>query len=260
MIKNSSFLIFLLTLIIFSVVNPLITWATPIQEISATAYTTPANSLTYAINVPAGLTNSVLLVSYADAGFSGSNASGITYNGTAMTLILEGAPYNPAGWFYLNSPASGNNNIVITIPNGPGTIWSHATVVSGANITASPISNSAMCGTDVCTPTHPISTLIENTLNTVLDELILDTVWGNCVSSPVTVFGTSQTEWGTKPNTCGSNGESRSSEKTATSTGSTMMWETLTASNPWLSIAISIKSAAAGGGAAAVPDNPIIID
>lgn len=245
---------------ILSLLLPFNAFATPVIEANGSGYAVTVNSLTYAVTIPVGLTNSTLIVYYQNTGGPDTDPTGITWNGGAMTLGTFATPYLESGFFYINNPTSGTHNVVLSYAANHQ-IFSYASVLSGADISASPVSNTGFCGTDSCTPTHTASAKIENAFTTTLNELVIDNVYYSCGGDPITSLGTNQTAWGTQPGpACPDQPEVYSSSKTATTTGSNTMYENLTGSASWGSMGISIKSAATPASAPAVNNQVIIFE
>jgi hypothetical protein len=83
---------------------------------------------TVSVVVPTGYSNvrlEVGVLTYADLSLAAAQVTGVTYNGVALTL--DKAQTGPAGvrnytdFWYLDSPSTGTNNLVITITGGAGT-------------------------------------------------------------------------------------------------------------------------------------------
>lgn len=120
---------------------------------------------TYALTVGSG-TNRILFVG-ATANFAGAQSTdpftGITYAGAAMTLIVS-AQRSSDGWatlWYLVNPASGANNVVVSVsPNAAG-FYSAAASYTGANQTGQPDGQASGTGS-ASTRTNTITSTADN--------------------------------------------------------------------------------------------------
>lgn len=216
--------------------------ATPAIEASSTAGSlgAPATSLTFAINVPAGLTNSSLFV-FANRDNGCTGAASITYNGSNMSAGGAGTGNGGYGhyWAYTNNPTSGNNNVVVT-PGCNSLIWATAMVVSAADVSGNPVSASSTAAAS--------SAAIQTSLNTTLNELLIDNLR---FSNVITGAGTGQTSFSYLSGVADGQKSTMGTQKTATSTGNASMSETISGSTGWSNFTLSIMSAA-------VPASPIL--
>ena len=92
--------------------------------------------------------NRILIVHLAFVGGSGPGASGITYNGVAMTLgqsVTSGGIKNE--WWYLMSPATGANNIVATFSGTISEVGFKALSFTGVDTGSAPASAGSASGT-----------------------------------------------------------------------------------------------------------------
>jgi hypothetical protein len=114
---------------------------------TANAFRTNASSLTFSHTTSGS--NRLLVVGVHTVDANSRTITGVTYNGVAMTSLYEYSAFSQrrTGMFYLINPASGANNVVITLSGAtasPGTIEGAAISFTGVFQTAAgfPDSNS----------------------------------------------------------------------------------------------------------------------
>lgn len=105
---------------------------------SNTSNSTSSATLTYSLTVGTGA-NRFLIVGFSFNKLVLPSITGVTYNGVAMTASANN-PKNPTGdvtvavaLFYLANPASGANNVVITLGGTADGISSQAASYTGVN-------------------------------------------------------------------------------------------------------------------------------
>lgn len=121
-----------------------------------------AGNLTFAHTVGSG-SNRILWVSVLGSSVSSADVSGVTYAGTAMTLIAS-KQANSGRFiylFYLVAPATGSNNVVIT--SASNFTWGGASSYSGASQTGVPdASNTGDSGASATSWTDSVTTTANN--------------------------------------------------------------------------------------------------
>lgn len=181
-----------------------------------------AGSLTFSHSVGAGGADRLLVVAVS---IDNRTVTGVTYGGTAMTSV--GSATNGAQvshMWRLIAPATGANNVVVTLSGGGTDIVAVATSYTGVDQTT-PLGTAATAtGT---------STTASVAVTSATDELVVDSVSSNLGTLTV---GAGQTQRGNT--TAGDNFGGASEEVGATSV--TMSW-TIGSSSAWASVGVSIK-------------------
>jgi len=136
-------------------------------------------SLTYSHNVPSG--SSVLIVG---AYVNGSTTSGVTYNGSAMTLItnISGSSHQLSLW-HLPNPSSGANNVVISVAAGAQI---HGRSASLVNVNTTTPFSFADKNFDFIDPT------MSKNVTSASGEFVIDIMAMNLSGGSFTVSGTGQ--------------------------------------------------------------------
>lgn len=163
--------------------------AIAVGSVSTNQTVNSAASLTYAFDNVAGNVLAVMATN-ADNGFT---TTGVTYNAVAMSLGVSlnssAASADLRGW-YLASPATGSNNVVVTSSGSVNQIQSGAISFTGAN-TASPLGDTATHDKQDGVADAPKSVSItSNNANQ-----ILVTYWqqGGTFGSAITMTGSDET-------------------------------------------------------------------
>lgn len=113
---------------------------------------TTATSLTYAVDCTGA---NILLVGFI---LSSGTPSTVTYNGVSMT---QATSTSTTYVYYLVSPASGSNNVVIT-PSGSTTINSCAVCYSGAETTGQPDATNSASSLVIGSVSVNVTTVADN--------------------------------------------------------------------------------------------------
>lgn len=127
---------------------------------SATRYS-PATGTSATISHTVGGSDDLLVVDIETTVF-GDIVTGVTYNGTSMTRMAAGSIIASSNrntyQYYLASPATGTNNIVISFSSSTGSV-ANATNLTGAN-TVSPldVGNRQLCASSSSTITFTLTT------------------------------------------------------------------------------------------------------
>lgn len=204
--------------------------AAPVFDAAASGSVASATSLTFAHTCTGA--DRLLLVTAANAIIA--DVSGVTYGGVAMTYvadILRGDTIR-IHLFRLIAPATGANDVIITLVSGATAIVGGSQSFTGAHQTT-PLGTPATASGYDTAPSIAVSS--------ATGELVADAVGTEPNNAPT--VGAGQTErWnlgvGTTVRAAGS------TEPGAASV--TMSW-TLGATQRWVIIGVSIKPAAAGG-------------
>lgn len=113
---------------------------------SSSGFVGTASSLTYS-HTCTGTDGLLLVYALSNSGAAGT-ITGVTYNGVAMTMVVEfSTGSGPFSVWYLNNPATGANNVVVSADRGTNAIGSGSVSYTGCNQTSSVI-DSTNTGTD----------------------------------------------------------------------------------------------------------------
>ncbi len=193
-----------------------------------------ATSLTFLHSVSGSNTMLVVSVTLEDDTVVGT--SGVTYAGSAMTnlpacsVTRVTTPGGSTTFWYKINPASGSNNVVVTLNGSSYKPSAHA--VSFTSALQSATASSFGCVTATGTSTTP-----SLTISSVIGEIVMDTLNSGVEAAPV--IGANQTDRGSYL----SPGEFASSVSTEAGASSVSMSWTLTTSADWTMAAVTIKSA-----------------
>lgn len=192
-----------------------------------------ASSLTYAFNNVAGNVATVG-VSINDQNQTTSTVTYATVGMTRGAVKSDAIASNESSVWYLGSPATGSNNVVVT-PDATLNINSGAISLSGAD-SASPLGSTAT-GAGVGLSTS----LVITTANA--NSIVVDVVGVGGNPGGITVSGTGQTErWDNATSR-----EAGGSTQTTTTAGNyTSIWDGL-AGSAWSAASIEIKEGSAAG-------------
>lgn len=107
-------------------------------DATAGATNSGTTSLTYSHTCTGS--NLILFVGVADnSNAAAGSTTGVTYNGSAMTLVTSRAASGGKNYlFYLVNPSTGSNSVVITRSNGTNTLVGLSTSYTGAAQTGQP--------------------------------------------------------------------------------------------------------------------------
>lgn len=186
--------------------------------------------------------NSDLLLVLISTGYTsaGGMPTGVTYNGVSMTLLTS-ITTNGArtGIYYLKSPATGANNVTVTI-SGDGAYGAGAVSVIGADLTttfgtpATANGNGSAASVSVATTTTNdlvVACLATRGVTNPTDTVTLS---GTTLYNTYTAFGS---------------GDSHVSGNSAAGTGSAVaMTGTISSAFEWSMCAVAVAGAAGGGG------------
>ena len=189
-----------------------------------------ATSLTWSHTVSAG-SNVALFVGISIEAGSGAS-TGVTYGGTAMTLVGRSTGSHVVEIWKLVAPTAGTANIVATF-NGTVQVVGGGAAFNGVDQTT-PTGVFAGAGGTSTTPTVNASS--------AAGDLVLDTLYGN--DGPTATPGAGQTSQWTLATGSGG-GKARGAGSTEAGAASVTMSYTLSSSLEWQIGAVSIKAAAA---------------
>jgi hypothetical protein len=196
---------------------------------------TEVSSLTFPLTVTAG-NNRLVYVGVSIKEFPALTVSSVTYKGVALTNIRsDGSSYHTSIW-YLVTPDTGTNDVVVNLSGTAEAVHAGAMSLSGVDPTNPVDAHNGAAGSDV-TPTVDVTTVADN-------AWVLDTVvWSN--ANVFAVVGGGQTErWnGHQYNASGAG----STEGPKTPAGAVTMSWTLDPAMDWSISAASFKPYAAGG-------------
>lgn len=182
--------------------------------------------------------NLLLLVGVASNSTNGTDVSGVTYNGVAMTLIgTKASADNETYLFRLVAPAAGANNVVVSFTEDR-IIRAGAVSVTGVN-QATPIGatgNASGSGTDIT---------VDVTTDTA-NSWILDAIASGAGAAHTLTVGAGQTSrWDLNGGANNRRGAG-STEPTTTTGAYTMNW-TSSVSHVWATFAAEVHEAAVTG-------------
>ncbi len=201
---------------------------------AASAQTGVSNTLTYALTIPAGA-NRLLIVSAqigSNCASSTPTVTGVTYAGVALTRItsIVGTPCGPAATrseqWRLIAPATGTNDVVVTLSAIPDSLHSGAMAFAGVDQAAPVRAFASASGTG-------LSSFVSVT--SAIGDLVVNTVGqGGSVTAP----GGGQTQrflfnWSsstTLDNSAGSTAPGAASVAMTWTFGSSDEWQTMSSS------------------------------
>lgn len=203
-----------------------------------TASGTPQTARTFAHTCTGS--NRLLVVAVCnDEDGSAVTVSSVTYNGVGLTERITVARSNAqrASLWYLTAPATGANNVVVTISASQEFVAA-AVSFTGVHQTT-PLGTAASANGTSGTATVDISS--------ATDELVLDAVSVNQIGATTYTIGAGQTQRWAKIaiGTANPLVDARGSTEVGAST-TTMSW-TVSPSNVWVIAAVPIKPAATAG-------------
>ena len=200
--------------------------ATPVFDAATTGTAANAGSLTFSHSVGAAGTNRLLIVAVS---IDNRTVSGVTYNGVAMTSVGSATNGKQISHMWrLIAPATGANNVVVTLSGGGDDIIAVATSYTGVDQTTPLGTPATATGT---------STTASVTVTSATNELVVDSVSSNLGTLTVDA---SQTQRGNA--VAGDNQGGASEEAGAASV--VMSW-TIGSSSAWASVGVGIKGVAA---------------
>lgn len=111
--------------------------------------------------------NTILFVATASSSTNGSSSiSGVTYNGVSMTQVTSDVqiPTNSyLGLWYLIGPATGTNNVIISLTqSGGGRVWGAAISYTGARQSSQPDAFNTGTATAQTSLTVAVTTVADN--------------------------------------------------------------------------------------------------
>ena len=185
-------------------------------------------------------------VAITDATLADRTVSGITYNAVALTKIRSDddttAPAGRSEMWYLVNPATGANNVVVTMGGTNTVLAAGAISLTGAAQTGQPDANNGAVGANN-TPTVNVTTVADN-------SWVVDVI--RVVTPTVSTAGAGQTERWEQNASDDDNHAAGSTEGPKTPAGSvTMSWTT-----EYKSWAISAASFSPAGEAPEVTPTP----
>ena len=207
-----------------------------LDSVSSAALSAANTSLTFSHTVGSSGTNRLLVVGVSVRHDNSTYTIGVTYNGVAMT---EGgtSSRNEAlcKIFYLAAPATGTNNVVVTLSKslmfGAGAIS-----FTGVNQTT-PVSTFAGATGDSTTPSVNVANVFES-------QVVIDTVATGDVQTDTLTVGTGQTQqWNTKTTVGGADKDTfvaGSTESGPDGGGTVTMSWTLSVAEKWAIGAVAI--------------------
>mgnify|MGYP001561318198 CR=1 FL=1 len=204
-----------------------VAWGQVVFDAAATGTAANAASLTFAHTVGAGGTNRVLIVGVS---IDNRTVTGVTYAGVAMTSVgsvANGAQISHL-WRLVN-PATGANDVAITLSGGGTDIVGCAISVTGAHQTSPVGTFASATGT---------STAVTVNVTSAADELVVDMA---SVDAGALTVGAGQ------DSRCNATaGDNQGGGSTEAGAGTVTMSWTSTVSSAWATGGVSVKVAAAG--------------
>jgi hypothetical protein len=213
-------------------------WAVPVSAQvtfdAATATTATAQaSLTFSHTTGGGSNRVLAVVIPAWSSTEGNSLpSGVTYNGVAMTLIINALDNgNRVTIWGLSAPASGAHNVVVTFAGTVDEISAYAITVTGAHQTTALAFNTAAQNAGAVTGTASV------TVTSDTNEFVIDGVYLNASAAPSAAGG--QTERLNNVIVTGSYGLGSSAAGAAPNV--TMSWNLAGTVGGWVAAGVSIK-------------------
>ena len=218
-------------LLILGILIPVPSWAA-IAFVSNTSFTAGASVTTLTVSATVAATNTTMIVCTQARGNTASQATGVTFNGTALTLIREDVGCNNQKtqlWKAYN-PAVTTANVVITWPDTASTIFTangNVLQYTGVDSTV----NEASAGSTGSSTTPSVNILTVSDLATVIDCAIGLNASGLTIGAGQTVR---------RNTTANSIGHGSSSVEGRTPVGTEVMdWTQTTAA--WATSAVALK-------------------
>ena len=223
-------------LLIIGILAPAPSWAA-IAFVSNTSFTAGAAVTTLTVSTVVAASNTTMIVCTQARGNNASHATGVTFNGTALTLIREdvGGNNQKTQLWKLYNPAVTTANTVITWPDTTSNIFTangNVLQYTGVDSTV----NEASAGSTGSSTTPSVNILTVSDLATVVDCVIGLNASGLTIGAGQTVR---------RNTTANSIGHGSSSVEGRTPVGTEVMdWTQTTAA--WATSAVALKPALAG--------------
>lgn len=214
-------------------------------DATANSSGTGVSSLTYSHTCTGSDRVLIVAITWGDTSITGASITSVTYNGVALTQYstrMGGIGLNEV--WYLIAPATGANNIVVTVTNVVPAEAPSSNIVAGS-MSFTGVDQTTPLGTAVtaaANSTGPSASVTGvSTNNFIFDSLCVGSA--GSTQPTITVNGTQTQRWQTKIGGAGNRIAGAGSTKASAVGSVTMSW-TLSAARQWSLIAVEVKEVA----------------